>query len=1089
MRIRRVKFRNLVQTLLCVTAVVIVSHCGVWAAADKMLEDADFLLLLGSDEFSLKYQGRGGSEALKSTDNVIRRAESGDGFACFMLATSYYNGVSVDKNDAEALRWMQKAAEYDVDWACCTYIVLAVIAEGGEEYLDDALRYCRKYSEKGYREANNNLGVCYAKGIGVGQDPERAANLFRDVANVGMFEGLFNFGLCNLKGFGVKQSYEQAKELFSEASLCANDMGQVEMIRSILSYIDSRRGGTAVRDDMTVNVLQTKKSQEKQDDKHGKGGKKPGNDNVNYEFYRAAGNGNTRILANLLAEYDIDPDAKSGSSEGTAALHVAEADAVAFLIENGADIEARTNTGQTPLAWAALYNSDTGNATIKELARLGAKIDPRDRDGYTPLYRAIWLGNLKAAELLLELGADVNVKVSDGKTPMHSAARRGDVAAMELLKKHGADLEAAADDGQTPLTVTKDAGAMEWLLANTKKADGNSSLSIGEWVKAKGLEFDDKDDKGRILEHYAAEEGRTDILEWLRKKNNGNSRRWSDNEHYSPFHRAVMAGQVEAMEWQKKHGADINERAYKGQGAMHLAAVNGDIPALEWLKRNGYFQDQVYQIDHDRITPMHLAAAKGYVETMRWLKGFGADVNSETLPGLDKGARLTPLHMAMANGQVEAMQWLKDQGVDITKRNSDGFSPMHFAAMFGQVEAMEWLRGQGVNLGTENSKALTPMLLAAANGQLEAMRYLQKHGVDVNKRNSEGFAPIHLAAQNGRIDVMQWLKDNEADLNVMNYLNQTPLHFAEAAKQKQAVEWLKKQGAVDKKIGPRLAIHINGKEMAALAIRKCDAINKAEAEEKALRDSLSDILDSLYSNALIVGLNDKPKILSEEILELTVKCEIDKNYYEAFIKEFDQILATYRELGAVREMNVGDRYLDFIDLSAAKDNDVGIDWYHSASMTFLDNGEVETTFVLDWERADEYDPIVKSYDWFLDVRGYDFSAGKTIIRHRYKIPQKLGMAIEDHPIFDHPSFTCAFKIVVAFKDAKGEIIHSADIDISLDKVLFGHKLNQNTLTITPAVMTRKAMRSEFELQSKKFTFTAVDMKRIKTISLSAKAVR
>jgi len=88
--------------------------------------------------------------------------------------------------------------------------------------------------------------------------------------------------------------------------------------------------------------------------------------------------------------------AARGDVEGVRALLDADADA------NGAD-----EAGLTPLHAAAGARGDDA-ALCELLIQYGARVDVRDRDGWTPLHSAAVQGNRRVAELLLSKGADRN---------------------------------------------------------------------------------------------------------------------------------------------------------------------------------------------------------------------------------------------------------------------------------------------------------------------------------------------------------------------------------------------------------------------------------------------------------------------------------------------------------------------------------------------------------------------------------------------------------------------------------------------------------------------------------------------------------
>src|SRR5260370_37459950 len=69
-------------------------------------------------------EAKGGSFTAKGIEELKARAEAGDAKAQHALGAAYYEGKQIDRDYAEAVRWFQKAAEQEVEWAqyalgCC----------------------------------------------------------------------------------------------------------------------------------------------------------------------------------------------------------------------------------------------------------------------------------------------------------------------------------------------------------------------------------------------------------------------------------------------------------------------------------------------------------------------------------------------------------------------------------------------------------------------------------------------------------------------------------------------------------------------------------------------------------------------------------------------------------------------------------------------------------------------------------------------------------------------------------------------------------------------------------------------------------
>jgi ankyrin repeat protein len=169
---------------------------------------------------------------------------------------------------------------------------------------------------------------------------------------------------------------------------------------------------------------------------------------------------------------------------GTALHYAAQKDnlpVACFLVENGADVNARTSNDSTPLHWAATngktaiaqYLMENGalidsladsketplHYALKEghpdfaiwLIEKGAASDATDRDHISVLYRATELGNRRIIKLLLEKGADVNVATITNWTSIYQSVRSGEAEILKLLLDHNADPDICPNNAYPPL--------------------------------------------------------------------------------------------------------------------------------------------------------------------------------------------------------------------------------------------------------------------------------------------------------------------------------------------------------------------------------------------------------------------------------------------------------------------------------------------------------------------------------------------------------------------------------------------------------------------------------------------------------------
>ena len=120
---------------------------------------------------------------------------------------------------------------------------------------------------------------------------------------------------------------------------------------------------------------------------------------------------------------------------GDTALHLAaaghRAELVQLLLAAGADPNAAMNHRRsTPLHYAAdgYINGPDWNAkrqvqTIQCLLDAGAEINAQDKNGATPLHRAVRTRCAAAVKCLLKRGSDAKLKNKSGSTPFHLAVQ------------------------------------------------------------------------------------------------------------------------------------------------------------------------------------------------------------------------------------------------------------------------------------------------------------------------------------------------------------------------------------------------------------------------------------------------------------------------------------------------------------------------------------------------------------------------------------------------------------------------------------------------------------------------------------------
>ena len=166
-----------------------------------------------------------------------------------------------------------------------------------------------------------------------------------------------------------------------------------------------------------------------------------------------------------------------------------QADALNQLLDAGANPNAQTRTGTSPLMLAVHGGQ---HECTRILLERGAKPSLATLEGYQPLHEAVARGDEIATQLLLKAGADPNAFDHRGRTALHEAARLGHPGILRLLLETGAEpeLRSLDDLSWTAWCFAKQAGhgavLLELARTGIKPAPGSSKLPM---QRRKGLSF------------------------------------------------------------------------------------------------------------------------------------------------------------------------------------------------------------------------------------------------------------------------------------------------------------------------------------------------------------------------------------------------------------------------------------------------------------------------------------------------------------------------------------------------------------------------------------------------------------------------
>lgn len=174
----------------------------------------------------------------------------------------------------------------------------------------------------------------------------------------------------------------------------------------------------------------------------------------------AACDGNMNQLDSLLQRMSVDSVSNNGSTALHAAAYCRQDEVFDYLIEKGANVNARNKYNDTPLLYAAQREQVR---MMKVMIEKGAEVNTLNEQGQSPLFIAVRSGNMEMFDLLIDGGADINF----GEGLLHRAVIKDRLELVQKLINEQTNVDATNDRGNTPLTIAIRQGSekiMEYLV-------------------------------------------------------------------------------------------------------------------------------------------------------------------------------------------------------------------------------------------------------------------------------------------------------------------------------------------------------------------------------------------------------------------------------------------------------------------------------------------------------------------------------------------------------------------------------------------------------------------------------------------------
>jgi len=184
------------------------------------------------------------AEAPKAAPSPLERlsalATAGNARAETALGLKYLDGDGVVVNEAEAARWLERAANQGQAVAAYRLGTLYERGHGVPADRAKAVQWYAVAANAGNRKAMHNLAVAYAEGTGAAKNLAEAANWFTKAATLGLADSQFNLAVLYERGMGVPQSLTNAYKWYAIAAAQgdAESKARIDALSTQLSPAD-----------------------------------------------------------------------------------------------------------------------------------------------------------------------------------------------------------------------------------------------------------------------------------------------------------------------------------------------------------------------------------------------------------------------------------------------------------------------------------------------------------------------------------------------------------------------------------------------------------------------------------------------------------------------------------------------------------------------------------------------------------------------------------------------------------------------------------------------------------------------------------
>lgn len=453
----------------------------------------------------------------------------------------------------------------------------------------------------------------------------------------------------------------------------------------------------------------------------------------------------------------------SGLTPLIMAVHKKHEDVVKLLLQAGADISTLYPNGQTIML---NMKNCLNTRIVKLLINAGANISSCNGQGETVLVHAIRAQKRAVARVLIEAGADVNVQVREGSAWM-LAVFHGDDKMVELLVEAGADTNARWMDERTPLEIAARRNHCQIL---------RTLLDAGAAVSAQC-------DGGTTALHAAAQQGHEAGVRLLLDA--GADVHLVRTDGSTVLHSAVSSGNTTIIRMLLDAGADLSAYDIAGNTILlraierhpHSPAI---VPLIKLFINSGI---DLSAKDRCELMALHIAASLGLHEVVKLLIKAGIDSSTSCDLGM------TTLHHAVRYPGLyrSRITHALDVSANPSARDLEASTALHLATRYREYHTLLCLLDSPIDVSATDNCGRTALHHAVEWGWEDGVQVLLHAGVDVSIQTNHGWTAQNLAARGNLHSVAKAIHDAEVKAEP-TVLSQACLGFAIPSRQLEDTE-------------------------------------------------------------------------------------------------------------------------------------------------------------------------------------------------------------------------------------------------------------------------------------------------------------